>query len=172
METFDAIRARRKVGAYSSMPIPESDLRQILEAGRRSPSSRNQQRWAFVVVQERERLEQISGVWRGAAHIAEAAAAIALVAPVAESEKEIASINFDLGQVVMSMMLAATDLGIGTRHASVADKDLGASILDIPSGWSLEWLIGLGYPADGEIKPLKSHDRRSFEEVVHFERWS
>ena len=171
METMDAIRARRKVQSYSDEPIPEEALRQILEAGRRSPSSRNQQRWAFVLVQDRDRLEQLSKVWRGAGHIEDAAAAVAIAAPRGETQDEVASINYDLGQATMSMMIAATGLGVGTRHASVKDKELGASILSLPDEWSLEWLIGLGYPGDGPIKPLDAHDRRPYDEVVHLEVW-
>lgn len=171
METWDAIRARRKVASYSDQSIAEAELDQILEAGRRSPSSRNQQRWAFVVVQEDDQLERLSGVWRGAAHIADAAAAIAVVAPHDEDPRINASINFDLGQAVMSMMIAATDLGVGTRHASVQDWQLGAEILELPLDWRLTWLIGLGYPADRPLKPIDNHDRRPFDEVVHRERW-
>jgi len=35
METFDAIRTRRKINEYSDRPIEEERLQQILEAGRR-----------------------------------------------------------------------------------------------------------------------------------------
>ena len=72
---------------------------------------------------------------------------------------------------VMSMMIAATDLGVGTRHASVQDWQLGAEILELPVDWRLSWLIGLGYPVDRPLKPIDNHDRRPFDEVVHRERW-
>ncbi len=32
-------------------------------------------------------------------------------------------------------------------------------------------MIALGYPADRPIAPLRRHDRRPFDEVVHRGRW-
>lgn len=172
METFDAIWTRRKISEYSDQPIEDEKLDQILEAGRRSPSSRNSQRWSFVVVRDRDRLRRLAGVWRGAAHIADAPVAIAVVAPHSDDLRENGSINFDLGQAVSSMMIAAADLGIGSRHASVEDYDLGAEILELPEGQRLTWLFGLGYPGDRPLKPLVNPDRLPFDHVVHYEVWS
>lgn len=171
METWDAIRARRKIAAYEAKPIREADLERILEAGRRSPSSRNEQRWDFIVVRERSQLQRLAGVWRGAAHIADAAATIGVAAPHEDDPRINASINFDLGQAVSTMMIAATDVGVGSRHASVHDWPLGAAILDLPSDQRLTWLIGLGYPADRPLEPIAKPDRRSFDDVVHWDRW-
>jgi len=133
METWDAIRARRAIREYDNTPIEDRDLVRILEAGRRAPSSRNDQRWDFVLIQDRDALEKISHVWRGAGHIADARAAVGLVAPTSEDPREIGSINYDLGQAAMSMMIAAADLGIGSRTASVHDYELAAEILGLPS---------------------------------------
>lgn len=171
METWDAIRARRKINEYASRPIEEEKLNRILDAGRRAPSSRNQQRWDFILVRDRGQLQRLSEVWRGATHIADAPAAIAIVAPHSEDLRENATINFDLGQAVMAMMIAAADLGIGTRHAAVHDYDLAAQILGLPPTHRLTWMFGLGYPGDGPLKPVVSPDRRPFDDVVHHERW-
>lgn len=171
METWDAIRARRKVGVYAPDPIEEEKLIRILEAGRRSSSSRNEQRWAFVLVRDRERLARLSEVWVGATHIADAAAAVCVVAPFSDDLRTNASINYDLGQAMMAMQIAATDVGVGTRHASVVDYDLGAEILGLPDDQRLTWLMGLGYPGDRPIKPIENPKRRPFDEVVHWETW-
>lgn len=171
MDTWDAIRARRKLASYADRPVEEESLKRILEAGRRSPSSRNEQRWDFVLVRDRERLGRLSLVWRGAAHIADAAAAVAVVAPYSDDLETNTSINFDLGQAVMAMMIAGADLGIGSRHASVEDYQLGAEILGLPDDRRLTWLMGLGYPGDRPLKPIERPDRKPFDEVVHLERW-
>jgi nitroreductase len=171
METWDAIRARRAIRDYDTKPIAEPDLRQILEAGLRAPSSKNEQRWDFVLIQDREQLEQISQVWQGAGHIARAQAAVGLVAPFSDDVRLTASINYDLGQAAMSMMVAAADLGIGSRTASVHDYGLASEILGLPEDRRLTWLLGLGYPADRPLKPIQNPARRSFEEVVHHDRW-
>jgi nitroreductase len=146
-------------------------LERILEAGRRTPSSSNRQRWDFVVVQDRDRLDRLSQVWRGAGHIARAAAAIGIVAPVTDDWATSRSIHYDLGQATMSLMLAAADLGIGTAHASVSDQDLAREILGLPEDRELAWMMGLGFPADRPLRPIKNPNRRPFEEVVHHEGW-
>ena len=43
-------------------------------------------------------------------------------------------------------MLAATDLGIGTGHSSVADQDKARAILGVPDDHFVAYLIGLGVP--------------------------
>ena len=66
MQTWEAIESRRNVRSYSDRPIPAADLDQILEAGRRSPSSQNWQPWDFILVTQRETLRELAKVWRAA----------------------------------------------------------------------------------------------------------
>lgn len=171
METWDAIRARRNVREYRDRPVAQSDLDRILEAGRRSPSSRNQQRWDFVVVTGRERLERLAQVWRGADHVARSAATIGLVAPVETDADTRASVAYDLGQVTMCMALAATDLGVGSAHAAVRDQDLARELLDLPDDRELAYLLALGHPADRPLEPIQEPDRRPFDDVIHRDHW-
>jgi nitroreductase len=171
METWDAIRARRNVRAYADREIAGTDLDRILDAGRRSPSGGNRQWWDFVVCTDRERLERLSHVWRGGRHVATSAATVALVAPSTEDASTWASTCYDLGQVTMSMMLAAADLGIGSGHSAVGDKDMARDILGIPADHVVAYLIAFGYPADRPLAPLRRIARRPLEDVVHRERW-
>lgn len=171
METWDAIRSRRNVRQYLERPIPEDGMEQILEAARRSPSSNNKQRWDFVVVSDSERLERLARVWRGASHVARSAATIALVAPMAEDPGDRESIQYDLGQLTMSIMLAAADQGVGSGHAAVKDQDLARELLGLPDDHFCAWLIALGYPADRPLDPIDQPDRRPFEDVVHLGAW-
>jgi nitroreductase len=171
MEMWDALRARRNVRTYADRPISDEDLDRILEAGRRSPSSVNQQAWDFVVVTDRQRLVQLSNIWRYAAHVAGSAATIALVMPTSEDRDERDIMQYDLGQATMSIMLAAADLGIGSGHASVDDQGLARRILGLPADRECPILIALGYPADRPLEPMKRPNRRAFDDVVHRERW-
>jgi nitroreductase len=171
MEAWDAIRARRNVREFSDQPISPNDLDRILEAGRLTPSSRNWQPWDFVVVTEGDRLAQLAGVWRGAWHVAGARAAVAIITPSVESEREDRTLHFDVGQAVMSLMLAATDLGIGTGHANVDDQDLARAVLGFPADRTCSHLISFGYPAGRPLRPRTKVNRRPFEEVVHLDRW-
>jgi len=87
MDTWDAITARRNVREFAERVIPDADLDRVLEAGRIAPSSQNHQPWDFVVVTGRDMLRELSRVWRGGAHIANAAAAIAVVIPNEEEAR-------------------------------------------------------------------------------------
>jgi nitroreductase len=171
VETWDAITSRRNVRSYAERPIAEQDLDRILEAAWRSPSSSNQQAWDFVVCTDRAQLQQLSKVWRYAAHVAISAATVALVAPKSEDGYTRDAIQYDLGQATMSMMLAAADLGIGSGHSAVTDQELARSLLGFPEDRFCAWLISFGYPADRPLKPIRRPNRRPFDEVVHRGRW-
>jgi nitroreductase len=171
METWDAIRSRRNVRRYADRPIAGEHLDRVLEAARRSPSSQNWQPWDFVLVTDRTRLTTLAKVWQGATHVAGSAATVALVAPVPQNDRQRELIEYDLGQATMSLMLEATDLGIGTGHAAVADQDLARTLLGLPEDRFCAYLVALGYPADRPLAPIERPNRRPFDEVVHRERW-
>lgn len=171
METWDAITSRRNVRSYEKRRIDGPDMDRILEAARRTPSSRNQQRWDLIVVTDPGRLDELTGVWRGARHIGGSAAAIAVVAPDERDQRTRESIQYDLGQLTMSIALAAADLGIGSGHSSVHDQELARRILGFPDDRFCAWLLGLGYPADRPLRPIARPDRRPLGSLVHHEVW-
>lgn len=171
MEAWDAIRARRNVREYTPQPVPQEDLDRIAEAGWRAPSAKNRQPWDFVIVTDRDQLQELATVWGGAGHIAGAAAAIAIVVPEPPDERRVVTDNYDVGQATMAMMIAATDLGVGTGHSSVGDQDKARVILGVPDGYLVAFLLGLGYPADRPLAPIRKPNRRPFAEVVHHGRW-
>jgi nitroreductase len=183
METWEAIRSRRNVRSFEDRPVPEDHLNEILQAGRRAPSSQNWQPWSFVVVTERERLVKLAQVWQGAGHVAHSAATVALVASppsppsvpssasVAEQERRRGTLYYDLGQATMSIMLAAAGLGVGSCHSSIGDQDLARELLGLPDDKFCAYLISLGYPADRPLSLIRRPDRRPFDEVVHREHW-
>lgn len=171
MDAWDAIRARRNVRHYTATPLPEADIDRILEAGWRSPSARNNQHWDFVTVTDRAVLQELSTVWVGAGHIAGAQAAIALVLPEPPDERTKLLDQYDLGQATMAMSIAATELGIGTGHSAVGEQDKARALLGVPSDHLVAYLLGLGYPADRPLVPIRKPGRRPFDEVVHRGRW-
>jgi nitroreductase len=171
METWDAIRSRRNVRTYADRPIADADLERILEAGRRSPSSQNTQRWDLVVCDDAEQLQGLSANWQGGKHVASSAVTIALIAPLTDDERQKNGIQYDLGQLTMSMMLAAADLGIGSGHAGVRDQDQLRELLGFPEDRFCAWLLAFGYPDDRPLAPLERPNRRPLEDVVHRGRW-
>jgi nitroreductase len=171
METWDAIRSRRNVRTYRDEPVPAADLDRIAEAGWRAPSASNRQHWDFVIVTDRDQLTELSTVWRGAGHIAGAAAAIVLVLPQVDDAHTRVVDQYDLGQATYAMMIAAADLGLGTGHSSVGDQEKAREILGVPGDHDVAYLIGVGYPADRPLKPVLKPNRRPFDEVVHRAHW-
>jgi nitroreductase len=169
MQTWEAITSRRNVRSYNGQPIAPADLDQILEAGRRAPSSQNWQPWAFIVVTEPGKLGELAKVWRGAGHVAGSAATIVILAPASDNTYQRA--QFDLGQAVMAMTIAAADLGIGSCHSGVHDMELARQLLGFPDDRDWAFLLSLGYPAGRPLAPIKNPDRRPFAEVVHREHW-
>jgi len=166
---WDAIRCRRNVRQYAERPIAGTDLDQILEAARRSPSSQNTQPWDFVAITDRDLLGRLAGVWRGGKHIAGSAATIALI--TSAEEAALGRVQFDLGQVTMSIMIAAAGLGIGSCHSAVGDQDLARDLLGHPADTTCSLLISLGYPAGRPLFAIRKPDRRPLSDLVHRDRW-
>jgi nitroreductase len=171
METWDAIRARRNVRSYRTDPVPAADLDRITEAAWRAPSASNRQHWDFIIVTDPGQLHALSTVWRGAGHIAGAAAAIALVVPVTDDDHTRLVDYYDLGQATYAMTLAAADLGIGTGHSSVGDQEQARKILGVPDDHDVAYLLGIGYPADRPLRPIVKPSRRPLDEVIRHDRW-
>ena len=61
MEIVEAIRTRRSVRKYKGDPIPEQIIRELLELAVWAPSGMNTQTWAFVVLEDREYMKNLSG---------------------------------------------------------------------------------------------------------------
>jgi nitroreductase len=172
LETWDAIRARRNVRSYEDRPILLESLDRILEAGRRSPSSRNEQRWDFVVVTDSERLEQLSEAWQGAGHVARSAATV-LPGRSGRGRSGPAGLHRVRPRPGDDEhgALAAADLGIESGHASVRDKDLGRGLLSLPPDREPAYLLAFGYPDTRPLEPLQRPDRKLFDDVVHRGTW-
>src|SRR4051812_34202677 len=170
---WDAIRMKRAVREFEDRPLDEADLERILAAGRRAHSSKNQQRWAFVVVRDRERLVAMSKLGPYCGHIAGAAVAIALVTPDPYGPGQPLSVLWDLGGAAAQMMVVAWELGVGSCPATVYEHDRAREILGLPADRHCEYVLSFGYPADpGELAaPPRAGGRRSLDEVVHLERW-
>jgi nitroreductase len=173
MTTWDAVRHKRAVREFAPRPLEAAHLDRILAAGRRAHSSKNQQRWGFVVVRDRASLQALSkaGPWAG--HIAGAAAVVALVTPDPRAADAPLSITWDLGGAAAQMMLVAWELGVGSCPATVYDHGLVREILGYPEGMLCEFILSFGYPADPAVltAPNRSGGRRPVEDIVHEERW-
>ncbi len=170
MNVSDAIRSKRAVRKFDPRPLPEGTVISILNAGRRSQSSKNEQVWQFIAIRDRGTLKAISecGDWAG--HLAGAALGVAIVMP--DSKIKFQTL-FDAGQAAAYMQLAAWELGVGSCIASIYDTGKARAILGFPPEMELRFALSFGYPADEAklIAPPKTGGRKSLEEVVRWEKW-
>jgi nitroreductase len=173
MSPWQAINSVRVVRSFSEQPVEPDHLERILNAGRRTGSSKNRQDWAFIVVRDRERLGRLAKVGRYADHLARAPVAIALVRPDARTEHQLRTFLWDLGRAAQSMVLAAWELGIGSVPATVYDPDLCARLLGLPPDRRCDFLLSFGYPADTSVlsAPNRAGGRLPLDSVVHEETW-
>ena len=171
---WQAIAGKRAIRRFSAEALAPAHLDRILQAGRHAGSSKNRQRWTFIVCRDREHLRQLAEVGPFAGHIAGAAVAIALVTPDPRPPDAGRSMLFDLGLAAENMMLAAWELGIGSAPATVYSPELARELLGYPDDQFCEYLLSFGYPADpGDLTraPAKG-GRRPLGDLVREERWS
>ena len=64
MDLFDAIRGRKSIRRFEQTPVPDEDIKKILDAGRLAPSANNTQPWRFIVVKNRIVLKQMADAVR------------------------------------------------------------------------------------------------------------
>ena len=175
MDVIQAISTYRAIRQFDPRPLAGEALDAILRAGRRAPSSKNTQRWGFVVVTDRGTLERLSKVGDYAGHLAGAALGVAVVVPDAEDDDADARawIAFDSGQAAQNMLLTAWSFGIGGVHAAVYDQSTARAILGYPAESRCDLILSFGYPADPAMLTAgpRPGGRRSLDEVVHRDRW-
>ena len=173
MSVWQAVMTKRAVRTFADLPLEPEHLDRILRAGRRSGSSKNLQRWDFVVCRDRELLRELAAVGPWAGHLAGAALGIALVTPDPAAADAPLSVMFDLGQAAAYMMLTGWELGIGSVPATVYEHDLARRLLGYPDTHHCEYILSFGYPADAAqlTAPNRAGARRPLDEIVHEERW-
>jgi nitroreductase len=170
MNVSEAIRLKRAVRNFTTEPLPDEVVHVILNAGRRSQSSKNGQTWQFIAIRDKVILKALSecGTWAG--HLAGAALGVAILTP---DPVEKFQTMFDAGQAAAYMQLAAWELGVGSCPASIYEPEKARQLLGFPADLHLRIALSFGYPADDATLtavPVKG-GRRAFEEIVHWEKW-
>ena len=170
MNVSDAIRTKRAVRKFKDEALPEEVVKAILNAGRRSQSSKNEQGWQFIAIQDKSILKTLSECGQWAGHLAGAALGVAILTPDPLGKFQT---MFDAGQAAAFMQLAAWELGVGSVPASIYEAEKAREILGFPLEWHLRIALSFGYPLEEEKLSAapKKGGRRSLDEVVHWDRW-
>ena len=131
MDAFLAIASKRDGRAYADTPIPDAVASRILDAGRLSGSSRNTQKWEFVLV-EAARAELADAVY-ASENVSGATLVVAIVGEAG---------GFDVGRCAQNMMLAAWNDGVVSCPNGIRDPDAAARIC----GGEVKMILSFGYP--------------------------
>lgn len=166
--TTDALQTIRKVRQtrqFTSDPVGQDTLQEILEIARWSGSAANTQPWHFVVVDDPDQLRQLSEVRDAIGWVSGAPVAIAIVL---KGERKITE-AYDEGRVTERIMIAANLLGLGAAVAWYGDKDQQAQakqILGAPEGSTARALVAIGHPAPGRQPTGVEGGRKPLDEIV------
>ena len=172
MDVWEAINGIRVIRDFSDRPVSAEDESRILNAARRTGSSKNEQTWAFIAIRDREHLRELTSVGKYADHLAGAALAVALVTRD-ESAGWRNTRMWDLGRAAQSMVLAAWELGIGSAPATVFEQEVVGRLLGLPADRRCHYILSFGYPAEpSELTARnKAGGRKPLEALIHEDRW-
>ena len=125
-EILDAIKKRRSIRKYDpKYVVPDSDIELLLEAGMLAPSAVNMRPWEFIVVKNREKLDEITKIHRYAQMMKTADHAI-VVCALAELHKGKFIDGMwahDCGASVQNILLQAAHLNLGTCWCGIHPQE-------------------------------------------------
>ena len=157
----EVIKKRRSIRRYKDTPVPKEKIMKMLEAARIAPSAGHRQPWHFIVVEDKEAIKKLAkSDW--------AADAPVMIVGLADQE---ASANWclnDHGIAFEHIVLAATDLGLGTCWMGQSNReDLVRGLLGIPDKYKVVALTPVGVP-DETPGPK---ERKSLDEIVSWGKY-
>jgi nitroreductase len=163
MDLFEAIEKRASVRQFAPSSISKSELKQIIDAGRRAPSGNNRQPWEFIGITDEDILAKLGKIQDC---IGQAAGAIAIVV----DEDATAYWKEDAAAAIENMLLAATALGYGSLWVEgyvLKNEDYGKQVLNIPDDKRLIAIIPIGKPAG----TAQQAPKKGMNEIVYLNRY-
>ncbi len=169
MEFTELIARRYSVRAYKPDPVEEEKLQQILEAARLAPTAANRQPFRLIVIHTSGREAELKRIydrdWFVQAPLVICACAVPAEGWVRRDGKRYTDV--DVAIVMDHLVLAATNVGLGTCWIAAFDPDAAREVLGLPDDVEPIALTPLGYPADSP----RPKERKPLSELVKYERW-
>jgi nitroreductase len=163
MDVYEAVRNLLAVRRYTDRPVPDEVLRRILEAGRLTGSSMNQQPWHFIVVQDRATLRKLGDLVRTGRYTADAS--LAVVVAIDKTQYAVS----DASRAIQSMLLTAWGDGVGSNWVGFGGLERVRPLLKIPAELEVLAILPFGYPAGATGRGRKR--RKALDEVAHRGRY-
>jgi len=179
MPVLDAIGRRVSCRAYQSTPVTQAQLMQILEAARLAPSACNQQPWRFAVVRDLDLRRRIveDGFLPGIKMAWAIAAPVHMVIGMERSfvthrlAASVSGVDYpwvDIGIAGEHLVLAATELGLGTCWIGWIKPRVVRRIVGWPASVKPVVVITVGYASDTDAGAPPASRRKPLAELV---RW-
>lgn len=169
MEFLELAKQRYSVRAYKSHPVEDDKLQKILEAARLAPTASNRQPFQLIVIHTEGREEELGRICR-ASWFVQAPLVICVCGISTQSWVRRDGRNYcdvDVAIAMDHLVLAATDLGLGTCWVGAFHPDAAREILKIPDDVEPIAFTPLGYPDDQPGDKI----RKSIDELVRHEHW-
>lgn len=163
MEVFEAVRTLLAVRSYQDTPVPDAVVQQVIEAGRLTASGMNAQPWHFIVVQNRDTLQQLAALAPTGPYISQAP--LAIVVAIEKSPLAVA----DTSRAIQSMVLTAWAAGVGSNWVGFHGLEAVKTLLNIPDSLDVLAILPFGYPAQAVGQGKKQ--RKPLAEVAHREQF-
>jgi nitroreductase len=162
-DTYNFILNLRAIRDYKTDHLSGADLDAILEAGRWTGSSKNQQDWSFIAVTARERLDGLAKFGDYTRPIRDSVATIVLV-------QERGGNMFDIGRAAQNIMLAAEAIGVASCPITLHRSDEAQDFLGTATGAIVRYAVSLGYAADNS-RPRRRGGRKKADKVVKLDTY-
>jgi nitroreductase len=169
MEFMELLTKRYSVRAYKHDPVEDQKIQQLLEAARIAPTAANRQPFQLIVIHTKGRETELRKIYNRDWFI-QAPIIICAVGLTNNSWTRYDGANYNLIDVAIAMdhlILAATNLGLGTCWIAAFDPDKAREVLKLPDHVTPVIFTPVGYPAD---QP-KEKKRKMITELVRYERW-
>lgn len=163
------IKKRRSIRLFQDKRVEQGKIKQLMESALLAPSSKGNNPWQFIVVEDRNIINKLSvAKEHGAKFLAGAPLAIAVLADPQQSDVWVEDAS--IAATLLILTAQSLDLGscwIQLRKRYRADKqdseEYVKKLLAIPENLRVLCLVALGYPA--EIKPEKVLPEQKLKEV-------
>jgi len=169
MEFSELIASRYSVRSYKPDAVEDDKLRQVLEAAIIAPTACNIQPFRVIVVETKGIREELKRVypadWFSDAPLVICVCAVPSEAWVRRGDQK-NHCDIDAAIAMDHIILAATNLGLGTCWIAAFDPKAAREVLEIPDDLIPVLFTPLGYPAD---RP-REKSRRTLNEMVIFKK--
>jgi len=169
MDLIEGILTRRSIRKYKQGQVSQDQINNILKAGMYAPSARNQQPWHFIVITDRDILNQIMQVHPYAGMLSEAQLAILVCGDkTLELSKDYWVV--DCSAATQNILLAAHGIGLGAvwlgLHPREERKRDMIELLSLPDHIQPLSLISVGIPDEKKEDPDRFKPER-----IHYNAW-